>query len=389
MNIGIERLSFYTSRYFLDLSVLAAARNIDPNKYWTGLGQEKMAVLAPNEDIVTMAASAAREALAGIDPDAIAMVLIATESGVDQSKAAGIWVHHLLGLSKHCRIIELKQACYSGCAALMLATSYIKEHPEKKVLVLAADVARYGLHTPGEPTQGCGAAAIVLSSEPKLVALEPKTGCYTSHVMDFWRPNYKDEALVDGKYSTKVYLNALSESWEHYCRQSGRSFADHAYFCYHIPFTRMAAKAHERLAKLCSAEAQESAIADSLHYSKSLGNSYTASLFIGLCSLLENSVQDLSGKRIGFFSYGSGCVAEFFSGLVVAGYKEHVKKEVHQKMLSERKGLGIEEYEAFYNFRLPEDGGIYTTPHYSTGPYFFAGIDSHQRNYMVGPAPAA
>ena len=37
-----------------------------------------------------------------------------------------------------------------------------------------------------------------------------------------------------------------------------------------------------------------------------MGNCYTASMYVGLASLLEQSDRDLTGKRIGLFSYGSG-----------------------------------------------------------------------------------
>ncbi|MBS0655529.1 MAG: hydroxymethylglutaryl-CoA synthase, partial [Verrucomicrobia bacterium] len=94
--VGIEALHFYTSRYFLDLELLASKRGVETNKFFQGLGQEKMAVLPPDEDIVTLAATSATGALKEIDPNSIAMVLAATESGVDHSKAYGIWVHHLL-----------------------------------------------------------------------------------------------------------------------------------------------------------------------------------------------------------------------------------------------------------------------------------------------------
>ena len=43
MNIGIEALSFYVPRYYLDLAALAAARGVNVDKYYIGLGQEKMA----------------------------------------------------------------------------------------------------------------------------------------------------------------------------------------------------------------------------------------------------------------------------------------------------------------------------------------------------------
>lgn len=382
MLVGIERLHFYTPRYYLDLALLAEARGIDPNKYTTGLGQEKMAVLPPDEDIITMAATCAKEALQGIDPNSIALVLLATESGVDQSKAAGIWVHHLLQLSSTCRIVELKQACYSGCAALQLAIPYLQTHPDRKVLILTTDVARYGLQTPGEPTQGAAAAAIVLSTNPKLVAFEPLSGAYTSHVMDFWRPNYRDEALVDGKFSTKVYLEALGHCWTDYQNQTKRTLADHHRFCYHIPFTRMAEKAHERLCKIAGhTEHDPLAVQDSLHYSRKLGNSYTASLFIGLSSLLENSESDLTGKRIGFFSYGSGCVAEFFSGTVLDGYKNSLSRSWHHDMLQDRQGLTLKEYEQFYQFSLPKDGSSFETSRFSTGSFRLAGIKNHERLY--------
>ena len=59
MNVGIDAISFYSSNYFLDLKTLGAARGVDPDKYYVGIGQEKMAIPPPDEDIVTMAASAA------------------------------------------------------------------------------------------------------------------------------------------------------------------------------------------------------------------------------------------------------------------------------------------------------------------------------------------
>ncbi len=379
--IGIEALSFYTSRYYIDLKLLAKERGIDPDKYLVGLGQEFMSVTPPDEDVVTLAANSAKAALEGIDPNSISMVLVATESGIDQSKSLGIWVHSLLNLPKSCRIVELKQACYAGCAGLQLGLSYVKQNPGKKVLVITTDIARYGLKSAGEPTQGCGSCSFVLSSNPKIIAFEQEVGIYTSHVMDFWRPNYSDVAFVDGKYSTKIYLEALEECWNAYQQESKRSFDDHYRFCYHLPFVRMAQKAHERLSKLNGKEPSLDGVANSFIYSRSLGNSYTAALFIGLASLLEHTSEDLAGKRIGFFSYGSGCVAEFFSGIVQPGYKEHLQTSLHQEMLETREPLTLSEYEAFFSFRLPEDGSTLTIPTHKTGSFRLSGISSHERQY--------
>lgn len=381
MKVGIDQISFYTSQYFLDLRTLAEARGVDPDKYVIGIGQSKMGIPPPDEDVVTMAASAAfplqeRGALDGVEA-----LLFATESGIDQSKAAGLYVHSLLGLPERCRVVELKQACYSATAALRMAMGLVAMRPQSKVLVIASDIARYELGSSGESTQGCGAVAFTISADPRVLTLDPEAGFYAADVMDFWRPNYLSEALVDGKFSTLVYIKALKAAWKQYSEESGRTLEDFTRFCYHIPFTRMAAKAHQKLARGISEEGLENVLGESLLYSKEAGNCYSASMYVGLASLLDHATDDLSGKRIGFYSYGSGCVGEFFSGVVQSGYREALLTDQHRTLLEERIELTFQQYEDIYNYGIPTDGSVYTFPQYRTGPFRFAGMDAHKRIY--------
>ena len=386
LKVGIDTLAFYTTHYQLDLSRLADVRGVDPDKYLLGLGQSQMAVPPPDEDIVTMASSAARDAVSGMDCSSIEMLLFATESGIDQSKSAGIYVHDLLGLPARCRVIELKQACYSATGALQLALSFLRQYPDKKILLIASDVARYGLGTPGESSQGCGAVAMVLSAEPRILALEPEYGVVAENVMDFWRPNYADAAFVEGKYSSKLYLTMLEKTWQQYYALSHRDFSEHDYFCYHVPVPRLVEKAHQYLAKICHMDQLSQAIlqqqvSDSLSYARKIGNSYTASLYVGLVSLLDLIEKDLAGKRLGFYSYGSGCVAEFFSGVIQPGYQKMLNTIQHQKLLAERIALSYSEYEAFYSFRYPQDGSACEIPYHKTGAFRLAAIRNHRRIY--------
>ena len=143
MKIGIDRISLYSSHYYVDLKNLAIERNVDPEKFYLGIGQEKMAVPAPDEDVVTLGANSAYPLKKSGELSDVDLLLFSTESGIDQSKSAGIYVHQLLELSPRCRTVELKQACYSGTAALQLAVQYVAGNPDKKVLVIAADIARY------------------------------------------------------------------------------------------------------------------------------------------------------------------------------------------------------------------------------------------------------
>jgi hydroxymethylglutaryl-CoA synthase len=389
MKIGIDRLSFFTSRHYLDLAILANARGIDVNKFYVGLGQKKMSVPAPCEDTVTLGANAAQQALKNIPKDTINTLLFATETGIDQSKAAGIYLKRLLDLPSQVRVVELKQACYSATAALQMAVAMVQRQPEKKILIVASDISRYGLNTTGESSQGCGAVAMVISANPSIMAIEPHAGLYTEDVMDFWRPNYRDEALVEGHYSTKIYLKALEATWQHYQTQAKLDFSDFAYFCFHNPVPRLVEKAYLSLAKLNqSGKTREEAhtiMQPALFYGQESGNSYSAALYVSLASLLDGASEDLTDQRIGMYSYGSGCVAEFFSGIVQPGYKKALDTVFHSALLRDRQALTYQEYESFYSFRLPQNGGECRTPRYPSGHFVLTGIKDHQRLYEKRP----
>lgn len=118
-----------------------------------------------------------------------------------------MYVSRLLGLSPYLRAVELKQACYGATAALQLAKGHVALNPDKKALVIGSDIARYGLHTKGEPTQGGGACAMIVGQNPRILELEETSACYMEDVMDFWRPFNHTEALVNGKFSANIYVD--------------------------------------------------------------------------------------------------------------------------------------------------------------------------------------
>ncbi|GKT12984.1 MAG: hydroxymethylglutaryl-CoA synthase [Thiomicrorhabdus sp.] len=385
MKIGIDLIHFATADYYLGLDTFAAEKNIDVDKFYIGIGQEKMSIAPPDEDIVSLAAKAAAPILDQINADEITAVLFATETGVDQSKSAGVFLHGLLNLSKRCRVVEFKHACYAGAAALQMATTMVRANPKEKILVIAADIAKYDVDTSGEATQGCGAVAMLITESPRIIMIEPGSGYFTDDVMDFWRPNHRTTALVDGKYSTKVYLNSLKQTWEHFTEETGKTFNDIDYFCYHIPFTKMAEKAHQTLAKKAgvklTSEQFESQTQPSQLYNRIIGNSYSASLFIGFISLLDNLKDNIENKRISFFSYGSGCVAEFFTGVMQPGYQSVLMTESHQKKIEQRCPLSYAEYLKFYNqAEQSVENIIYKIN--NRGPYRLVGIEDHKRHYQ-------
>lgn len=378
--IGIDQLSFYIPQYYLDLATLAERQGIDVNKFYRGIGQEQMAIPPHDEDIVTLAANAALPLLEHTDISQIDTVMLATETGIDQSKAAAVYVHQLLELPANCRAVELKQACYSATAALQMACGHVARHPERKVLVIASDISRYDLDSPAEATQGSGAVAMLISANPRTLIIDNASGTYCEDVMDFWRPNYRKTALVDGKFSTQMYLRALEHAWADYQRHGGRDYASFSHFCYHLPFSKMGIKAHQHLAR-CNAQTPQSQDTDAgMMYNRVIGNSYTASLYLSLISLLDNR-DDLAGEAVALFSYGSGCVAEFFSGVVAPNYRAARLRERHQRLLAERDALDYDTYRDYWHQPDPIDGSSVEMPQLNRGVFRLCGIDQHQRRY--------
>lgn len=386
LSIGIHDLSFATGEFVLTHTELAAHNGTEIGKYHLGIGQESMSVPAADEDIVTLGAAAAAPIIARHGSDRIRTVVFATESSVDQAKAGGVYVHSLLGLPSATRVVELKQACYGATAALQFAIGLVHRDPAQQVLVIASDVSKYDLDSPGEATQGAAAVAMLVGMDPALVRIEDPSGLFTADVMDFWRPNYRDTALVDGQESIGAYLQAAEGTWKDYAEQGGRALEEFAAFCYHQPFTKMAYKAHRHLLNYCGYDTDNDdiarAIGQTTTYNRVIGNSYTASVYLALAALLDQA-DDLTGKQIAFLSYGSGSVAEFFSGTVVGGYRDQLRTEANLAAISRRKPVDYATYRDLHERKFPTDGGDHATEAQTTGPFRLAGISGHKRIYQT------
>ena len=385
MTIGIDKIGFATSPYVLRLEDLAAARNTDPEKLSKGLLLKEQSVAPITEDIVTLAATAADDILTDEDKEAIDMVILATESGIDQSKAAAVFVHGLLDIQPFARSFEMKEACYAATAALDYAKLHVEKFPQSKVLVIASDIAKYGIGTPGEPTQGAGAVAMLISQNPRILSFNDDNVAQTRDVMDFWRPNYATTPFVNGIYSTQQYLDSLKTTWAEYQKRTGLALTDFAAVCFHLPYPKLALKGLKKILDKSVSEEKKDQLQynfdQSILYSQRVGNIYTGSLFLGLLSLLENDPQLKAGDRIALFSYGSG---RFLRSLVqpCSGFEQLLD---HKRMgkLDQRMVLSVADYERLFYEEVdldPSGNQVFEPATHQT--FALTEIKEHQRTYQ-------
>jgi polyketide biosynthesis 3-hydroxy-3-methylglutaryl-CoA synthase-like enzyme PksG len=170
--------------------------------------------------------------------------------------------------------------------------------------------------------------------------------------MDSCRPA-PDVETGDADLSLLTYLDCLENSYRAYCeRVGGVDFGEHfAYFAFHTPFGAMAKGAHRTLMRKLRREPPAAVeedfrkrLAPSLAYCQQVGNVYSGSLFVALAGVIEHGDYS-SPRRIGLFSYGSGCCSEFYSGVADAGSRRAVAAMRTGAHLSERYELGMDEYE--------------------------------------------
>jgi hydroxymethylglutaryl-CoA synthase len=408
MKIGIDALGVAVPRRYVDMVELARARGVEPGKYVEGLGAREMAVAEPGEDTVALAALAGRRALAAseIDRASLGLLVVGTETGVDHSKPVASFVHGLLELPQTMRVYDTQHACYGGTAGLMAAVEWIASGAAagRSALVICSDIARYGVGTAGEPTQGAGAVAMVVSANPALVEIDVGvSGAASSHVFDFWRPLGLREAQVDGHYSVQCYLDAVSAAYRGWkvraierglVRAAPGELASEqlARICYHVPFCKMARKAHLQVRR-CELEdagtawdpaAEQAGLASfkrqvdpTLPLCARVGNIYTGSLYLGLAGLLHAQAAELAGSRIGLFSYGSGCTSEFFSGVVGKAAAARIAAAKLGDLLEAREKISVAEYERI--MAAPPTAPLEDAP---VGDGFrFLGVKDHRRQY--------
>lgn len=275
--IGIDAIDFYIPELVLPINILAEARDIDPNKLEKGLGLKSMALIDTDEDAASMAANALNNLIENndLDPNTIGRIYLGTESAVDGSKPTATYavgaVEKKLASKfgkrcfKHCDVVDLTFACIGAVDAMQNCLDWVRINPSRKAVVIASDIAKYDLGSSGEYTQGAGAVAILITSDPSIITIKDSYGVSMEHVGDFFKPRrvitnkdlntenitiqaitkseklkmelFFEEPVFDGYYSNECYLNRIKEALDHYKSQNPINYlTDWDFLVFHLPY---------------------------------------------------------------------------------------------------------------------------------------------------------
>lgn len=406
MKVGIDSITFDVPKLHLPIKTLAENRNIEPDKLIKGLGLHKMTFPDVHQDVVTFAANAVFKLMQqeSLNPNDIARIYVGTESGIDSSKPVASYISALLeqqygeGSFRYCDTLDMTFACIGAVDALHNTLDFIRLNPTKKAIVVASDNAKYDLASTGEYTQGAGAIAMLISSNPRVLSFSNEVGVSSQGVFDFFKPRryttkneilnttdnpewfgilenevtfYKEQPVFDGQYSNQCYINRTTEAYSHYkeiTHQNGVLFNNWENILMHLPYCFQARRTfveiyanelnneEERDTKTLSKSAEylefvNQKIFPSEIASGQVGNMYTGSIFLGLLSTLCFHYQNethLQGKKFGFIAYGSGSKSKVFEAEVENGWQSVIEKVQLFETLSESHEIDFGTYIALH-----------------------------------------
>ncbi len=417
IKVGIDAISYDIPKIYLPIKELAIARNIEPAKLEKGLGLLKMSLPDVHQDVIVFAANALKKLIEQekLNISDISRIYVGTESGIDSSKPIASFLLPLMedlygeNSFEHCDAVDLTFACIGGVDALHNSLDFVRVNSDKKAIVICTDYAKYDLESTGEYTQGAGAVALLVSTNPRILSIDNNFGVSTKGVFDFFKPKrsiekskitgnlsndewfgvletdielFKEQPVFDGQYSNICYQDRLKGA---YFQLKKLLSADNSTTLYnrwrniivHLPYSfqgrRMFSEIYaldsdlknslpedgekyaERIKEIGKSEEYKSFAKEKFSpaeiASSDIGNMYTGSIFMGLFSTLyfhyKNNT-DITNEKLGFLAYGSGSKSKAFEGNIENGWKDQVAKLELFETLDKTSAIDLNTYHSLH-----------------------------------------
>ncbi len=416
MNPGIDALAFDVAPLHLPIASLASQRNIEAEKLEKGLGLLKMTLPDVYQDPVVFGANALTKLIAQneINLSEVARIYVGTESSIDSSKPIASFLIQLMEQKfgedclSHCDVVDFTFACIGGVDAMQNCLDFVRMNPDQKTIVVTTDIAKYDLESTGEYTQGAGATALLISTNPRIISFDANWATSSKGVFDFFKPYrslskkeitghdqnepwlgqleaeieiHKDQPVFDGQYSNQCYMDRTKAAYFTFKSKAGISdslYNSWSQIIMHLPYafqgrrmlseiyaldasepllsgTESGADYQNKLKEVSKSEAYKQFVVEKLQdaeqASSIIGNLYTGSIFMGLLSALTQAQlrgDEISGQKFGFMAYGSGSKSKVFEGVIQTGWQAQIEKSQLFTVLANSQELEFDTYEKLH-----------------------------------------
>ncbi len=304
MQVGIIGYGVYIPSGRMKTSEIARVWKKDPLDIVNSLGVEEKAVAGIDEDTVTLATQAGKDALemSGVNPQKVEAMLVGSESYPYAVNPSSTIVSEALGFSSNYLAADLEFACKAGTAGVILISGLIASGKIDLGLVIGSDTAQAKPHDILEYTAGAGAGAFLLGKKNILVKILDFTS-FSSDTPDFWRREGMRYPSHGGRFTGEpAYYTHILGAAKNLLAKTKTSARDYQYCVFHSPNGKFPQAVYKRLG-FSNEQFKPGFIVNKI------GNPYSASSLLSLASVLEIAQPK---EKIFLVSYGSGAGSDAF-----------------------------------------------------------------------------
>ncbi len=341
---GIVSYGFYVPQNRIKTEEIAVHWGKNPDDVKNSLHIDEKAVAGYDEDALTMAYESASMALSDFgDRKKIGGVFVGSESHPYVVNPTSTTLAEYLGIGNEYLAYDTQFACKAATGVFISGVSLVKSDMAEYVLVSATDKATGRTGDALEYSAGSASASFVIGKKNVILEFVDAVS-FSSDTPDFWRRHGRIFPSHAGRFTGKPgYFFHVESAVRLLFKTKKYKPSDFAYVIFHMPNGKFPQRAAKNLGF------SEKQIEKSLVV-KVLGNSYAASSFMGLCSVLDTARKD---DLILLVSYGSGAGSDAI--VLRATHLLTRKRRNMQKQLSRKKYISYTEYLRMMEFLYTKD----------------------------------
>lgn len=325
MSVGIISYGAYIPKYRVSVKEIASVWGKNPDEITRGLFLKEKSVPGVDEDTITIAVQAARQAImrSQVHAQEIGALYVGSESHPYAVKPSSVTVASALGMGNNYFTADLEFACKAGTAGMQIVSSMVDAGKIVHGIAIGADTAQGKPGDALEYTAAAGGAAFMLGKGPESIAELEGFESYTSDTPDFWRGKHAQYPEHGERFTGQpAYFKHIIGAAKSFFAKYHMKPEDFDKAIFHMPngkFPRTVAK----ILGFAPEQIKDSLVVDYI------GNTYSGSAMLGLARTLDRANP---GERIFMVSYGSGSGSDAFSFRVT------------DQILNRRDGKKVDEY---------------------------------------------
>ncbi len=295
---GIVGYGVYIPRFRIKVEEIARVWRKDPETIKSGLGIKEKSVPDVDEDSVTIAVEAARNALAysGVDPKKIGALFIGSESPPYAVKPSATIIAEAIGATPELMAADFEFACKAGTQAMLAVLGFVKSRMIEYGMGIGADTSQGRPGDALEYSAAAGGAAYILGSRSVIAEIEDFYS-FATDTPDFWRREGKEYPRHGARFTGEpAYFKHVLSATKGLLEKTGYTLDDVDYFVFHQPNAKFPLRAAKKLGI-----PKEKILPGLLN--PVIGNTYSGATPLGLAATLDIAKP---GDLIIATSFGSG-----------------------------------------------------------------------------------